>query len=140
MYKQLKLLFSRHRLVEPVKSILRGDFMDIWGKDIEEKAVAAGLEELLAVARSLYLDMCPMDNVKVLQKSETRLWQLKKPYRQSKISGEIRSRILQLSFDTLPPLSCQRIANIIHEEFNQSISKSTVSRIINHKYKPKFNK
>lgn len=110
-----------------------GGFMDIWGKDIEEKCSVAGLTDLLGLTRSLWLDLYPMEKIKVLPKSEYKLKQQKKPYRQSEISAAIRLRVIELSYNNL---SCQKIADIIYNEFNKSISRSTVSRIKNKKYKP----
>lgn len=109
--------------------------MDIWSKEIEEKATAADLLELLYLARALWHDTYPLKDMKVLQKSNNKLRQQRKPYRLSGISDAIRSRVLVLSFNMI---SCQKIADIIYNEFGKSISRSTVNRIINGKYKPKF--
>lgn len=128
--------------------------MDLYDEDLDRRAEEAGLIEVLALARALILDreqlqvgsevrdtyetaVSPVME-KPLPKSEPSLLQqhnpYKKPYRQSAISSAMRSRIIQLSFNMR---SCQQIADTIYKEFHQSISKSTVNRIINGKYKPK---
>lgn len=129
--------------------------MNIWDKEIEVKAAESGLIDLLALARSLWLDRdnkytdscgserdignnTPSES-KPLQKPINKTWQQNKPYRISGFSKELRERVKMLRWSNIPQLSCQEIADQIKKEYNQDISKSTVSRIINNKYNPKPN-
>lgn len=124
--------------------------MNLYDNKLDKKAFEAGLSELLAFARVLQLQkgynnakvypgasqVLPQEqkSVKPLPKSENIIQQHRKPFRQSGITTAMRSRIVRLGFERL---LYQKIVDTIYQEFGKSVSKSTVSKIINDKYKPK---
>ncbi len=115
--------------------------MKYWDKDYEEKVIHDGYEDLLRFTQ-LYLAqaMPSLAKEKMLPKSKQQNRQQKPCYRTSNIYEDTKSKIMMLHYNSLPPLSCRKIAAKLYKDYNISINYSTVSKIIKGTYKPKLKK
>lgn len=115
--------------------------MKYWVVEYVEKAIQDGYRDLLIYTQLYIIKNMPSDpDIRALLKPKQQHRQLKPSHRVSKIDDSTRSRIVMLHLSSLPPLSCRKIAEKLYKNYNISISYSTVSRIISHKYKPKANR
>lgn len=109
--------------------------MKYYDPEYQARAKAAGYEDLLAYTLLYIGKEAPgLIEKKPLPKSKKPSRQQKPKHRTSKISEEVRGKIIFMGFQMIP---CRQIAAKLREEDNISIHYSTVNKIINYKYKPK---